>query len=163
MAPSSEAIIQGVITTLEAIPEVGTVVSQEGGQSTWARAPGSGQFYWIVGPEGVSTQRHGIGGAGLGNRSNRSRERRIVINGWTPWNYTESSADLWRAKLEAVEWQLLTHRGMGVCARMVGLPVLEANKIEPYTSLNPNDIPRECHHARILLTFRNHHAVTATG
>lgn len=162
MVPSLETIIQGVISTLEAVPGIGIVASQDGGQSTWARSPGAGQTYWIVAHENTVSARQGIGGAGFGRIGTRSRERRIIIHGWMPFSHELNSADDWREKLDAVEWALVTHRGLGVCARMTQLPVLEVNNIEPYTSLNPNDISKPCHHCRFAFTVKDYQHVTGS-
>lgn len=148
MLPTIETIIQGAVNTVAALPGVGIVDERKNGASTWSRSPGVKQSYWIVDHERSEAKATGVGGTSPG-RGLSTRTRKVVIDAWMPWGVDIETAVAFRDILNDVEWQLTQNRGLGVCAKMDGMPVVEFNRVEPYTSNNQNDESRPCHHARI--------------
>lgn len=159
--PDIETIIQGAVDTLTAVADGGIVDTQTGGCSTWAKTPGEKQSYWIVGHFRSDSKASGAGSTGVG-RAFRQRIRRVTVDIWMPWSVALETATTFRDLVNDAEWQLLENLGLGVCAKITALPFVEFNRIEPYSSLNQNDLSRHCHHARIVFDVIEHRAVTAT-
>ncbi len=147
MPPTLEEIVQGTVELIRSLDGIGTVDSVKNGASTWSQSPGDGQFYWIVDHVRTASRQEGVGGTQF-SRGTTSRKRTIVIDGWTPWSVAGATSEAFRDKINDVEWLIIQNRTLGVCAKMTGLIRLVFNKIEPYTSLNQSDEPRNCHHAR---------------
>ena len=159
--PDIETIIQGAVETLTPVADSGIIDTQTGGCSTWAKAPGAGQSYWILGHFRSDSRASGAGSTALGVAF-RQRIRRVTVDIWMPWSVAKETVETFRDLVNAAEWELLTHMGLGVCAKMTSLPMVEFNKIEPYSSVNQNDVARYCHHARIIFDVIEYRAVTAT-
>jgi hypothetical protein len=154
MLPTIETIIQGTVDTISELSGIGQVGKQQGAQSPWAKAPGQKQCFWIVTHEQSQASSGGVGGT---VKNKNVRVRRIVIDAWMPWSVGIRTGEAFRDKVNDVEWQLTTNKGLGVCAKMLSLPNLDYSKVEPYSSLNVNDEPRICHHARISFDVIAHH------
>jgi hypothetical protein len=153
MTPDLNTIIEGAAETIRAISHIGDVSRKQGDRPTWLRVREAKQCFWIV------THTHSGVNPGPGGNSLNLRQRKIVIDGWMPWSVAERTAEAFRDKLNEVEWQLATHRGLGVCARMQGMPNTDLVRIEHYSGLQEGDLARLCHHARISFEVVHYHPV----
>lgn len=143
--PDLEQVVQGTVVTIQGIYGIGTVDSTDGGASTWSKVPAPKQSYWIVNHQFSEGSGAGVGGT---SGMTMKRMRKIVVDGWMPWSFALSTSEEWRRRMQMVLDQLDTHRRVAACARMIGMPDLETNRIEPYTSFHVNDLPTLCHHCK---------------
>jgi hypothetical protein len=160
MVPTLDEIIHGAVETVRAL-SLGPVDTQEDGASAWSRVPQPDQTYWIVSHFRSERRQAGSGGASPGSGL-RAKVREVVIDVWMPWSFERDTATTHRQRYEAALRQLTIYRGLGVCARMLDLPGLVANVIEPYSSPNQGDTPVMCHHAKLVFTVVNHRPVSGS-
>jgi hypothetical protein len=159
--PDINEIVQGTVDTIEGIDEIGLVVKKDGEASNWSFTDEQNLCFWVVDHKRSESKQVGLGGVSPGS-GRAALTRRIVVDVWSPWSYEINTAYTFRDKLESVERELSTHRGLGVCARMLGMPEIIGNRIEPFTSNNQNDVARLCHHAVIAFDVIAHPRVEAS-
>jgi hypothetical protein len=140
-------VVDGVVSVISAVPNVGTVGDREGGKSTWASAPARSQTYWMVDKSGRVPKPQNL--SAFANRSETHQVVGVSIEGWMPLDPALNSVKVWLKRLDDVMHYLSRRATLNNCARMLELPSLVVHDVQMYTSPSQNDIPVLCHHCRI--------------
>lgn len=140
-------VIRGVVAVLSSAQGVGTVNDREGGKSTWAAAPRPRQTYWIVDKSGRVSIPNRL--RSYANHSIHSQMVGVCIDGWMPLDPSLQTVDTWMKRCDDVLLYLSQRSTLDGGSKMLSLPDLVANDVQPYTSPAQNDIPVLCHHCRI--------------
>lgn len=129
------------------------VASVRNGRSTWARTPGAGQTYWIVGHLDTQAQAGGLGGSIFGT-GKFNRVRTFTVDGWMPWSVDKGTTPLFRDAFDAVQGQLIRQRTLGICAQITRWAYVGFNRLDYYSSLQQSDQKTLCHHCQIRFEAR---------
>ncbi len=153
MNPTTEDIIDAVVLVVSTAQPGAVVASVRNGRSTWARTPGAGQTYWIIGHQETRSPASGVGGS-IAGTGKFSRLRTFAVDGWMPWSVDKGTTPLFRDAFDAVQGELILQRTLGICAQITKWPYLAYNRLDYYSSLQQYDQKTLCHHCQLRFQAR---------